>query len=231
MRAHADLVLCARACSQDCLRGCGGGACILRGLVQCQRALSATLFPDKAVVKGLTPAGHGCWGERAAAALQTYSPAGGGYLSHLVHSSGWWILSTTTHREGHFWPYHSICTAVYQHTHTHKTNNLSWRVKKKKNISKLAAQPCQSWNWILQGEKKALTHQIWERKWIYIFIMNWTARNRYTSAALNKRENACRVLQGNEWLALFVYASVMLLWPFLFMRAKLWAHPWLLFTR
>lgn len=132
MRAHADLVLCARACSQDCLRGCGGGACILRGLVQCQRALSATLFPDKAVVKGLTPAGHGCWGERAAAALQTYSPAGGGYLSHLVHSSGWRILSTTTHREGHFWPYHSICTAVYQHTHTHKTNNLSWRVKKKK---------------------------------------------------------------------------------------------------
>lgn len=47
----------------------------------CQRALSATLFSDKALVKGLTPTGHGCWGERAAAALQTYSPAGGGYLS------------------------------------------------------------------------------------------------------------------------------------------------------
>lgn len=117
-------------------------------------------------------------------------------------------------------------------THTHTQNKQPFMESlKKKNISKLAAQPCQSWNWILQGEKKALTHRIWERKWIYIFSMNWTARNRYTSAALNKRENACRVLQGNEWLALFVYASVMLLWPFLFMRAKLWAHPWLLFTR
>ena len=28
----------------------------------CQRALSATLFSDKALVKGLTPTGHGCWG-------------------------------------------------------------------------------------------------------------------------------------------------------------------------
>ncbi|CAB1453356.1 unnamed protein product [Pleuronectes platessa] len=39
-----------------------------------------------------------------AAALQTHSPAGGGYLSHLVHSSGWPIPSTatsTTHGEGH----------------------------------------------------------------------------------------------------------------------------------
>lgn len=62
MRARADFVLRAQARSQDWLRGCGGGACVLRGLVRCQRALSATLFPDKAVVKGLTPAGHGCWG-------------------------------------------------------------------------------------------------------------------------------------------------------------------------
>lgn len=28
----------------------------------CQRALLATLFSDKAAVKGLTPTGHGCWG-------------------------------------------------------------------------------------------------------------------------------------------------------------------------
>lgn len=51
--------------------------------------------------------------------------------------------------------------------------------------------------------------------------MNRTARNSYTSIAADEKENACRVLQGNEWLALFVYASVMLLWPFLFMQAKL----------
>lgn len=86
----------------------------------CQRALSATLFSDKALVKGLTPTGHGCWGgERASVALQPYSPAGRGYLSHQVHSSDRSIpstTSTTTQGEGHIRPYLSVCTAALQHT-------------------------------------------------------------------------------------------------------------------
>lgn len=35
---------------------------VKRSCPACQRALSATLFSDKALVKELTPAGHGCWG-------------------------------------------------------------------------------------------------------------------------------------------------------------------------
>lgn len=34
--------------------------CIEGSCPVCQRALSATLFSDKASVKGLTPTGHGC---------------------------------------------------------------------------------------------------------------------------------------------------------------------------
>lgn len=37
---------------------------VKRSCPACQRALSATLFSDKALVKELTPAGHGCWGGR-----------------------------------------------------------------------------------------------------------------------------------------------------------------------
>lgn len=41
----------------------------------CQRALLATLFSDKALVKGLTPVGHGCWGSggRGGQQQQQYS--------------------------------------------------------------------------------------------------------------------------------------------------------------
>ena len=42
--------------------------CIEGSCPVCQRALSATLFSDKASVKGLTPTGHGCWGRVVAAA-------------------------------------------------------------------------------------------------------------------------------------------------------------------
>lgn len=31
----------------------------------CQRALLATLISDKALLKGFTPTGHGCWGEES----------------------------------------------------------------------------------------------------------------------------------------------------------------------
>lgn len=84
-------------------------------------------------------------GERAAAAaLQTYSPAGGGYLSHLVHSSGWPIPSTTTatttHGEGHIWPYLSMCAPVWQHTLV-EAQKTTFHGECKK-ITKLAALKC-----------------------------------------------------------------------------------------
>lgn len=74
-------------------------------------------------------------GERAAAAaLQTYSPAGGGYLSHLVHSSGWPIPSTTTaaaatHGE------HSACVQLSGNTHwlSHRKQPLMESVRKSEN--------------------------------------------------------------------------------------------------
>lgn len=49
---------------EGCSGGCGDGAGVWKGLVRrVGEALLATLFEDKALVKGLTPARHGCWGE------------------------------------------------------------------------------------------------------------------------------------------------------------------------
>lgn len=54
---------CLRACSPGWLWGQGRWRLYIEGSCPvCQRALSATLFSDKALVKGLTPTGHGCWG-------------------------------------------------------------------------------------------------------------------------------------------------------------------------
>lgn len=207
----------------------------------CQRALSATLFSDKALVKGLTPAGHGCWGERAAAALQTHSPAGGDYLSHLVHSSGWPTSSTTTSSpgEGHIWPYLGMRVAVYQHTVVEplkKTHTKYRNIKKKfANVEvmlKNLVENCIEWSsvWEKRSWHQANSRELHIDANLFLrYKLNYI-RNSYTFTALNKKEIARWVSRGNEWPALFVYASVMLLWPFLFMPAKLWAHPWLLFT-
>lgn len=69
-------------------------------------------------------------GEKAAAALQTYSPAGAGYLSHLVCSPGCPLPSTpatTNYRESYIWPYLSMCAAVYQCALPETEKNFSQR--------------------------------------------------------------------------------------------------------
>lgn len=99
------------------LWGCGGGACILKGLVQCVRRPFWLLSSQtKLCWRGSLQQDMAAGGRRAAAALQPHLPAGEGYLSHLVHSSGLSIPSTTTYREGHIWPYLSMCTTVFQNT-------------------------------------------------------------------------------------------------------------------
>lgn len=104
-------------CIWGWLRGCGGGACILKGLVQCVRGPFRLLSSQtKLWWRGSLQQDMAAGGERAAAALQPYLPAGGGYLSHVVHSLGWPIPSTATttiaHREGHIQPYLS-CFATH----------------------------------------------------------------------------------------------------------------------
>lgn len=123
-------------CSQGWLQSCGGGVCLLKGLVQCVRGPFRLLSSQtKLWWRGSLQQDMAAGGERAAAALQTYSPAGGGYLSHLVQSSGWLIPSTattTTHGEK---PY--LTSSLHLHsclsTHTGRAteDNLSWGVKEK----------------------------------------------------------------------------------------------------
>ena len=132
---------------------CGGGACILKGLVQHVRGPFRLLSSQtKLWWRGSLQQDMAAGGERAAAAaLQTYSPAGGGYLSHLVHSSGWPIPSTTTtttttaatHGEGHIWPYLSMCAAVWQHTLV-EPQKATFNGECKK-IRKLPALKCEHW--------------------------------------------------------------------------------------
>lgn len=137
----------------------GGGVCISKGLVQCVRGPFRLLSSQtKLWWRGSLQQDMAAGGERAAAALQTYSPAGGGYLSHLVHSSGWPIPSTATtatHGEGHIWPYLSMCAAVYQHTHTAKKQPFADSVGKRQNRQHrekvCRAEPSRTWNRISQG--------------------------------------------------------------------------------
>jgi len=91
-------------------------------------------------------------GVGGATALQTYSPAGGGYLGHLVHSSGWPIPSTTTantHGEGHIWPY-LCCPATLTGKTTEEEKPLTESVGKSQNWwQHLNVYTGKSWNWIL----------------------------------------------------------------------------------
>lgn len=163
-------------------------------------------------------------GGGAAAALQTYSPAGGGYLSHLVHSSGWPIPSTTTsitHGEGHIWPYLSMCAAVYQHTpvEPQKTTFLR-RVSEKKSQNGQHTLKCaQPW----PGLKLDITgwgsvhwspdvcvdsdHSEWKLRVGLEFFFSYfefnSRRNSYTFAALNKvKVSADYYTEMNGWLYL-----------------------------
>lgn len=96
--------------------------CIEGSCPVCQRALSATLFSDKASVKGLTPTGHGCWGRVVVRGEQQQQlssclalPAEK-RLSEPPSPLLRLVDSPTITQEGHIWPYLSMCTAGMQHT-------------------------------------------------------------------------------------------------------------------
>lgn len=120
----------------------------------CQRALSATLFSDKALVKGLTPAGHGCWG----------GGGGGGYQQHSRPTR----LQESTPRAGRYPPTPAAAGKAMSDLISLSSNSPAGEKEKdfaqseRRKITKLAALKC-----VHGGETGyyKVRKQYWKKHW------------------------------------------------------------------